>query len=142
MDNFYDTAKRMHKSSEILHNAGDFHNACYLAGYVVECYGKILVGLSYGFTHQEIAKEFAHDLKKLNKELQYLFSNSSFSSYIVDMGTDFNTLLSGNYKWNPIKRYIIHTLCWDQPNSDNFQSEIQLAIQKLTQMQLDGYNLI
>ena len=43
MDNFYDTAKRMHKSSETLHNNNEFHNACYLAGYVVECYAKIIV---------------------------------------------------------------------------------------------------
>ena len=57
MDNFYDSAKRMHNSSQILHNNNEFHNSCYLAGYVVECYAKIIVGLSYGFTQEELAKE-------------------------------------------------------------------------------------
>lgn len=142
MDNFYDTAKRMYKSSEILHRNNDFHNSCYLAGYVIECYAKIIVGLSYGFSNEEIAKEFSHDLKKLNKELQYILSNSQFSAYIVDMNTSFITIIKENLKWNPIKRYTISSSCWNQANSNNFQGEIQLAIQKLTQMQLDGYNLI
>jgi len=141
MDNFYDAAKRMHNSSQILHNNNEFHNACYLAGYVVECYAKIIVGLSYGLTQEEL-KEFSHDLKKLNKELQYIFSHSQYSAYIVDMKADFANLLSGGLKWNPIRRYIVSSDSWNQSNSDNFQNEIQVAMQKLTQMELDGYNLI
>lgn len=142
MDNFYDTAKRMYNSSRTLHNNNEFHNACYLAGYVIECYAKIIVGLSYGLTHEELAKEFSHELKKLNKELQYIVSHSQYSSYIVDMKMDFSTLLSGSLKWNPIKRYILSSSNWNQINSNNFQNEIQLAIQKLTQMELDGHTLI
>jgi hypothetical protein len=142
MDNFYDAAKRMHNSSQILHNNNEFHNACYLAGYVVECYAKIIVGLSYGLTQEELAKEFSHDLKKLNRELQYILSHSQYSAYIVDMKTDFVSLISGNLKWNPVKRYVVSSNNWNQSNSDNFQNEIQVAMQKLTQMELDGYNLI
>jgi hypothetical protein len=142
MDNFYDTAKRMHKSSETLHNNNEFHNACYLAGYVVECYAKIIVGLSYKLTQEELAKEFSHDLKKLNIELQYILSHSQYSAYIVDMNTDFISLISGNLKWNPEKRYVVSSNNWNKSNSDNFQNEIQVAMQKLTQIELDGYNLI
>ena len=45
MDHFYDTAKRMYKSTKTLHNNGEYHNACYLAGYIIECYAKIIVGI-------------------------------------------------------------------------------------------------
>ena len=113
MDNFYETARRMHKASETLHNNGEFHNACYLAGYVIECYAKIIVGLSYNFTQEDLAKEFSHDLKKLNRELKYILTSSSYSTYIVDMETNFSTLLSGSLKWNPIKRYTVSSNCWD-----------------------------
>lgn len=142
MDNFYDTAKRMHKSSETLHSNGEFHNSCYVAGYVIECYAKIIVGLTYGFSQNELAKEFSHDLKKLSKEIQYILSDSQYSAYIVDMNSNFGTLLSGNSKWNPMKRYILSSECWGQVNSNNFQSEIQFAMMKLTQMQIDGHALI
>lgn len=139
-DNFYATAKRMYKSSKTLHDNSEYHNACYLAGYVVECYAKIVVGLSYGFTPSELAKEFSHDLKKLNKELQYIITHSSYSPYIVDMRSDFATLLLNVAKWHPIKRYSSNT--WSQQNSNTFQTEIQLAMQKLAQMELDGHNLM
>jgi hypothetical protein len=139
-DDFYATAKRMHKSSKTLHDNSEYHNACYLAGYVVECYAKIVVGLSYDFTSAELAKEFSHNLKKLNKELQYIMTYSPYSSYIIDMRSDFATILLNVTKWHPIKRYSSNI--WIEQNSINFQSEIQLAMQKLTQMELDGHNLI
>lgn len=142
MDNFYDTAKRMQKSAEILHNKGEYHNACYLAGYVVECYAKIIVGLSYPLNYDELKKDFQHDLTKLRKEFQYILAYSSYSRYMVDMRTDFANVLLGVTKWDINKRYIEDSLTWTQANSNNFQSEAQLAMQKLTQMQLDGHPLI
>ncbi|MDI9869536.1 hypothetical protein [Flectobacillus roseus] len=142
MDNFYDTAIRMQKSSEILHNNGEFHNACYLAGYVVECYAKIIVGLTYGFVENELAKEFSHDLKKLSKELQYIMNDSQYSGYIIEMRVNFSSILLGNSKWNPIKRYISSSECWGQVDSNNFQGEIQFAMTILTQMRINGVILI
>lgn len=139
-DDFYATAKRMHKSSKTLHDNSEYHNACYLAGYVVECYAKIVVGLSYDFTSVELAKEFSHDLKKLNKELEYIVTHSSYSPYIVDMRSDFATILLNVTKWHPTKRYSSNI--WSPQNSTAFQTEIQLAMQKLAQMKLDGHNLI
>jgi HEPN domain-containing protein len=141
MDNFYKTAKRMQKSSKILHDNGDYHNACYLAGYVVECYAKIIVGMSYSFSHEDIAKEFGHDLKKLNKELEYVLAHSSYSTYIVDLKEKFADVLSGESKWNPIKRYSQNT--WTQNNSTKFQEQISTAIGKLTDLSLnESSNLI
>jgi hypothetical protein len=141
-DDFYATAKRMHKSSKMLHNNSEYHNACYLAGYVVECYAKIIVGLSYDFVPSELGKEFSHDLKELNKELQYVITYSTYSAYIVNMRTDFSTILLNVTKWHPIKRYTSNTNTWNQQNSNDFQAEIQLAMQKLAQMKIDGHILI
>jgi hypothetical protein len=137
MDNFYDTAKRMHKSSKTLHNNAEYHNACYLAGYVVECYAKIVVGL---FSSTQ-PRSFGHHIVNLNNELQYLLgSNSSLSSYIVG-STDFSQVI---LYWNPVNlRYIENLNSISSQNiSDAFQNEIQLAMQKLAQMQLDGHILI
>lgn len=142
MDNYYDTAQRMYKSSEILHKNQDYHNACYLAGYVVECYAKIIVGVTYKFNYTEIAKEFSHNLKDLNRELKYILIHSNLTEYIVDMKIDFCTILSGNSKWNPIKRYSENGEIWDLKNSSGFQNEITLAMQKLVKMKIDGHNLI
>lgn len=139
MDNFYDTAKRMHKSSETLHNNGEYHNACYLAGYVVECYAKIVVDLSVS---SPTPRSFGHDINRLNTELQYLLgNNSSLSSYILDGHTDFRQII---LYWNPVNLRYIETQnsISSQTISNDFQNEIQLAMQKLAQMQLDGHILI
>jgi hypothetical protein len=138
MDNFYDTAKRMHRSSETLHNNAEYHNACYLAGYVVECYAKVVVGLF----SSHIPRNFRHNIVNLNNELQYLLgSNSSLSSYIVNGSTDFSQII---LYWNPVNlRYIENSnSISSQTISEAFQNEIQLAMQKLAQMQLDGHILI
>lgn len=138
MDNFYDTAKRMYKSSETLHNNSEYHNACYLAGYVVECYAKIIVGVfSTG-----IPRRFGHNISNLDIELQNILSgNSSLSAYIMSGPADFNSVLSN---WNPGNlRYTESSLTLsNQILSSNFQTEIQTAMQKLAQMEIDGYTLI
>ena len=141
MDNYYNTANRMYKSSQTLHNNKEFHNSCYLGGYIIECYAKNIIGVSYGFKIAEL-KDFGHDLKKMNKEFQYIFSHSSVSSYMLDMPMNFSTCLSGNKRWDPYKRYSDTINEWNEMNSNNYQNEIALAMQKMAQMILDGHNLI
>lgn len=141
MDNYYDTAERMYKSSKTLHTNHEFHNSCYLAGYVVECYAKIIIGLTYGFTYTDL-KEFGHDIKKMRKEFQYIFSHSSFSSYMLDIQTDFSTISQGSLRWNPMNRYCDTNTEWIEKNSIDYQSELLFAMQKIAQLKLDGHNLI
>ena len=141
MDNYYDTANRMYRSSQTLHDKLEFHNSCYLAGYVIECYAKIIIGLSYGFNSTDL-KDFGHDLKQMRKEFQYIFSHSSLSSYMLDMPTNFSKILTGNTKWNPIKRYSDTSNEWIDVSSNDFQNEIAFAMQKIAQMKIDGHNLI
>jgi len=141
MDNYYNTAKRMHKSSETLHNNNEFHNSCYLGGYVIECYAKIIIGVSYGFGVSDL-KDFGHDLKKMNKEFKYILAHSSVSGYMIDMPLNFSKSLSGSSRWDPFKRYSDLTNEWNQTNSNDYQNEATFAMQKMTQMILDGYTLI
>lgn len=138
MDNFYDTANRMYKSSQILHNNNEYHNACYMAGYVVECYTKIIVGLF----STNIPSSYRHNLSNLNIALQHILNgNSSLSPYILNGSLDFVTILSN---WNPVNlRYIDNANSLNnQSLSTSFQNEIQLAMQKLAELQIDGHNLI
>ncbi len=138
MDNFYDTANRMYKSSQILHNNNEYHNACYMAGYVVECYTKIIVGLF----STNIPRSYSHNLSNLNIALQHILSgNSSLSPYILNGSLDFVTILSN---WNPVNlRYIGNANSLNtQSLSISFQNEIQLAMQKLAELQIDGHVLI
>lgn len=139
MDSFFDTANRMYKSSKTLHDNSEYHNACYLAGYVIECYAKILVQRAYGFDNKTVASEFCHDLKSLNKELKYIFTNTSEPLYGIDMSTVFETILSGIYKWNPIKRYSADL--WKKEASILYQQEILFAIEQLAILKNDGLNL-
>lgn len=133
-DSFLDTAKRMYSSSKLLHNNNDFHNSCYLAGYVVECYAKIIVEK---YTTKS-AKSFSHNINKLNTELhQILAGNMTISSYILSGNTDYINIFT---KWNPVSlRYVDNTNKINSKNiSDDFQAEIDLAMQKITKMQIDG----
>jgi hypothetical protein len=133
-DDFYATAKRMHKSSKTLHDNSEYHNACYLAGYVVECYAKIVVQ-TYSTTSP---RSFRHDINRLSTELNNLLQgNSSLSHYVLDGPNDFSNILS---QWNPVSmRYRPNANIISNLNiSTNFQGEIQLAMQKLAQMELDG----
>jgi hypothetical protein len=141
MDNYYNTANRMYKSSQILHNNQEFHNSCYLGGYIIECYAKIIIGVSYGFNIPDL-KDFGHDLKRMNREFQYIISHSSISSYMLDMPVAFSKSLSGNAKWDPFKRYSDTGNEWSETDSNDYQNEIIFAMQKITQMRLDGHNLI
>jgi hypothetical protein len=133
-DDFYATAKRMHKSSKTLHNNSEYHNACYLAGYVVECYAKIVVQV-FG---TRSPRTFGHNINNLNTELGNLLTgNSSLSDYILDGPNDFSSILT---YWNPVSmryRSDANTIS-NQNISDNFQNEVQLAMAKLAQMKLDG----
>ncbi|MBN2091615.1 hypothetical protein JW964_18520 [candidate division KSB1 bacterium] len=145
MDNFYHTAQRTFKSSQTLHANAEYHNACYMAGYVVECYAKILLGLVYGTACGEL-KDYAHDMKRLNKEIQYLLSDSTIgtslnSAYILPLARYFSVISHGNKKWNPIKRYVHNSQEWNHNDSINYQNEVQIAMRILAQMKIDGLTL-
>ncbi|NMR34348.1 HEPN domain-containing protein [Chryseobacterium aquaticum] len=136
MDNFYDTAKRMQKSSKILFNNNDYHNSCYLAGYIIECYLKIL----FFNVSNSSNPPFTHKLTNLHSSIMsYLSSgNSSLNSYYSN--NSFSNVFSD---WDPFtKRYTEQNLEWSDINAQDYQNEISVAMQTLAQMRIDGYTLI
>ncbi len=135
-DNYIQTAKRMRESSQTLHTNLEFHNSCYMAGYVVECYLKIFFGL--GFT-TNTPRSFGHNIVQINANLQFAVSNSAaaaaFKSYLVDMATECPNISS---TWNPNKRYEEETLEWVEGMSDSFQIEKEKCFSMIAKMKIDG----
>jgi hypothetical protein len=74
-DSFFDTAERMYDSSKALHKEAHFHNASYMAGYVLECYGKILLSLDPA----QNPRSYSHRVININTYLQYLLTNTYVS---------------------------------------------------------------
>ncbi len=131
-DDFKITASRMFKSSEILHNQNAYHNSCYLAGYVVECYTKLIV-IKFGRNNP---RAFSHNINSLNTELQSILSgDSTLSQYIIDGAIDFNTIRT---RWNPEIRYTDLVSFSNNAMSQLFQNEMTLAMQKITKLEVDG----
>ncbi|MCD9617626.1 HEPN domain-containing protein [Chryseobacterium gleum] len=125
MDNYYDTANRMQKSSKILFDNHDFHNSCYLAGYVIESYLKIMC-----FNLSNTRPPLTHNLNNLNSSaLNYLASgNSSLVNHFTN-----NTFPNIISNWDPFaKRYSEKSSEWSSQNAKDFQNEIVKAMQVLT----------
>lgn len=59
-DDFLETAQQMMKDAKALHAAGSYRNACYLAGYVVECTLKKMLEVS------DERNPWGHEINDLN----------------------------------------------------------------------------
>lgn len=136
-DNYLKTAERMYNSSKLLHQQSHFHNACYLAGYVAECYLKILVQKTPAITIPLFGnKGFKHDINRINAELHYVISSSTvapslFKSHLLDMSIDCPKICN---QWNPLRRYDDST-GWDNLSESQFFQEEQVkCFDKITEM--------
>ncbi|HEO64409.1 MAG TPA: hypothetical protein ENI73_00920 [Spirochaetes bacterium] len=142
MDNYYLTAGRSFRSSHILHENDEFHMACYLAGYVIECYAKCVVMIVQGANSNQ-RKKFGHNLEKLNKEIDYLLNDSTISGlidskYLISIKIDCPTILIGHNKWDPLNRYD-DSGYWDNENTSlSYQNEIKNVMNILKLMRTDG----
>jgi len=136
MDNYFITAERMSQSSLILHRASQHYNACYLSGYVVECYAKILL------SKIGISKKI-HDLSELRTVLNYTLSGASsitttgMGRYLIDILAACPNMVSGPMKWDPMFRYD-DLYPWDQNMSTLFQQEADKCLEKIYEMKIDG----
>ncbi len=137
MDNFYDTALRMYKSAQSLHASKEFHNSCYIGGYVIECYAKIIYHLLSGSNPPH-----THNVSNLNSQcINYIASgNASNQTYFIDGTTNFSNVLA---QWNPVTtRYTEASNEFIENDSNNFQVEIENAMRVIARMKIDGHNLI
>lgn len=139
-DYYQDTAIRMCDSSTILYKNKQWLNACYLAGYVVECYGKRMVELaeeSEAFEGQA-ARSFSHQIVDLNEYVKNIaVMGSPLSAYCQDLGVMCPVLLSG---WNPFTiRYASDSHEWNtEETAEKIHKEIEMLAETIIQMQVDG----
>ena len=138
-DNFRITAERMRDSSKLLHENNHFHNSCYFAGYVCECYLKIIVENS-GITRRLFgAGGYNHNLLNLNTDLQYAITSGStipagFKTFLIDIAVDCASIISS---WNPNSRYD-DTSGWDQAKSNQFQVEMEKCFNQVADMYISN----
>lgn len=143
MLNYYKTALRTAKSSKTLHNNSEFFNSCYLGGYVLECYGKLLVKRAMDLSDLDLQKTFSHNLKNIRQFINILNSDPSAlglldTTYLVDLNTTCSSMINGSNRWDPYKRYDVDENIWDQSTSDNYQNIINILMSQINQMKLDG----
>lgn len=134
-DNFFVAAERMNDSSKVLSDSNQYHNACYLAGYVGECYLKLLVE---SISTLGPAKKYSHQVSKMYKAIDQAVTGSTgipqFRHYLIDMDVDCPLM----QKWKPEIRYE-DTSSWDNPTTNAaFQVEKDQCFDKITKMYLDG----
>ena len=116
-DNYIDTMKRMYNSSNILFKEKDFHNACYLAGYVLETFLKHLIQKNIISHNIEKLNKISHNIEKLNN---YIISNSSISHKIQNI--NFENIKKN---WEVSKRYIEKSNEWHEETAKKFNEEIK-----------------
>lgn len=138
MDNFYNTAIRIQKDVDILSSSNQsYFNTCYLAGYILECYGKLLI-LAHDST--VCVKDYGHDLNKINKKIVNDISvNGTYAKYCLDLKTECKAIAIGQSKWSPIKRYEDTSSIWNQKTTaDNYINESKKIINVIETMKIDG----
>jgi HEPN domain-containing protein len=132
-DNFLVTAERMHDSSKLLHDANHYHNACYTAGYVAECYLKILVRLVSGNPRQ-----YGHDVVRLFNDIDNQINTASTATHLRNYLIDMRINCPNIYNWNPNKRYEDNGNWDNNTMSNSFQQEQEICFAKIISMYIDG----
>ena len=131
-DNFRITAERMRDSSILLHDNNHFHNACYLAGYVCECYLKVIVENT---PHLRRPRDYGHNITDL---IFAITSGSTipaqFRPFLINIAVDCASIISS---WNPNSRYN-DTSGWDDAKSDQFQIEMEKCFDKVADMYISN----
>ncbi len=136
-DNFLDTAERMRDSCIFLHKQKHFHNACYMAGYVVECYLK-LVGSIGSSVFNPLAVR--HNINRMNTELNYRVTSattlSAIRPYLIDVAVDCPNICAA---WDPLKRYEDKSLSWNEALSNEFQIEQEKCFDMINKMAFNSF---
>jgi hypothetical protein len=146
-DNYADTADRMILDARSLRQAGAHRNACYLAGYVVECTLKALLEKASGRKPMQI-----HDLQSLQDEMNLLIVRGNAMAARYPDPTKLapqmlKQVLPPRLKrdgstqhfchWDPYHRY--DGSRWNSDTvSKNYLHEADSAFNVIIQMLLDG----
>lgn len=133
-DDFFNTADLMYLDSRYLHQDQRWHNACYLAGYVVECTLKA-IAVKRGFSPAKLGKSYGHKLPRLVA----LYTSAQLVLSPKGIPFDFNRLTTSHLyvTWDPAGRYD-PTLWNDQPSSDDYQRTAGYVYNFLIELYLNG----
>ena len=142
MDNYYVTAQRMYSDLEVLYKENRWFNTCYLSGYVVECYSKLILSQILGMTQTQV-RNFRHDLQRINIELQTilptLISGGRIpSSFLVDINCLCPNICSGSQSWHPEHRYSDGVGFWEETIAKDYYTEVNKLILILIEMDISG----
>lgn len=139
MDNYKDTAYRMYEDSDILLKNNSWFNCCYLAGYVLECYCKLVLSnaLVNGIISGRTIRSYSHNISDMESDISMiLLSGNQLSRYCLDLISKCNNILS---YWNPNNRYNADGTAWeDEIMAKKFREECDILIEQILQMELDG----
>lgn len=139
MDNYKDTAYRMYEDAEILLNNNKWFNCCYLSGYVLECYCKLVLSnaLANGVISGRGVRNYSHNVGNMESDINMiLLSGHQLSRYCLDLMSRCNNILSG---WNPNDRYNDDGTVWDNNiMAEKYKGECDILIEQILQMELDG----
>lgn len=139
-DNFKDTAYRMHESSGILFDKEQWFNANYLAGYVCECYCKLVLGMALN-SGESLSKnnvqQYRHNVGLMRDDIDYIMLNgTSVMKYCLDLNNTCGNIIN---EWNPFDRYgsNSHKLN-DKELAEKINKEINVLAEKILEMDVDG----
>lgn len=141
-DNYHDTVYRMYESSDILYKNQQWFNANYLAGYVLECYCKLILlmasqqGYSYS-GHRHNVKEFKHNVNELKEEVELINLRGGLSAgYCLDVQSVCTNLLNS---WNPNKRYEADSgILNNEALALRIHNEVEAIMDLIIKMEIDG----
>ena len=141
-DNYHDTVYRMYESSDILYKQKQWFNSNYLAGYVLECYCKLILlisveqGHAFSGGHNSI-KAFGHGLVELKDEIGLIsLEGCAVSSYCIDVQSCCLNLINN---WNPNKRYGADSSILNKDNlALDIHAEIEELMDMVIKMEVDG----
>jgi hypothetical protein len=139
-DNYKDTAYRMYESSEILYKNKQWFNSNYLAGYVLECYCKLILSYTLscgGVLSRTTIRGYSHDIDSMRNDIDLiLLSGGNASQYCIDICVKCSKIISN---WNPNCRYENAThILNDSVLANDINLEIENLINLILKMEVDG----
>lgn len=141
-DNYRDAVYRMYESSDVLFEKQQWFNVNYLAGYVLECYCKLIllmaVGQGYAFSGgQQKVRKFGHAVSELRDEVDFIrLGSCAVAGYCIDVQEVCPNILG---EWNPNKRYgadssVLNT----EALAVKIHTEMEALMDMVIKMEVDG----
>lgn len=137
-DNYIDTAYRMYDSSLQLKKVKQWLSACYLAGYIVECYCKLTLqcAINQGYVLSDFRLMSSHKLSDMGNEIIVGLPGIISATYCVDISAVCSNLANG---WGVSLRYASDSHGWNNEQmAENVTAEIDKLMEIILNMELDG----